>query len=145
MTQMIDRFWSRVKTGGPDDCWEWQGSRYPYGYGRFVAGGRAVYTHRFALELATGSDPGDKWVLHRCDNPPCVNPAHLFTGTAGDNNRDRHQKGRTFTKVADAQLAEIRQRAMCGESQRKLGREYGVTQTVIHRIVHGLRREVNAS
>lgn len=64
------------------------------GYGRIYKDGRNVTTHRASWELANGTIPAGLWVLHRCDNPPCVNPAHLFLGTNRDNIADRHAKGR---------------------------------------------------
>lgn len=74
---------------GPSECWEWSGSRDRKGYG-FGDGGRA---HRLAWEWENGPVPAGLMVLHRCDNPPCCNPKHLFVGTALDNARDALAKG----------------------------------------------------
>lgn len=93
-TPLADLFWHLVDKRGPDDCWPWQGSLY-VGYGRIKDGQRGrVGAHRVSWELHHGPIPDGLWVLHRCDNPPCVNPAHLFLGTPGDNVRDMHAKGR---------------------------------------------------
>lgn len=88
-------FWRRVEKRGPDECWIWQGRLDDAGYGRFGVYGKVHDSpaQRFAWWMTTG-DPGALGVLHRCDNPPCCNPAHLFLGTTTDNMRDRDQKGR---------------------------------------------------
>lgn len=93
-----ERFRAKVDRRGPDDCWPWTGHTLR-GYGQFQAGtgrdeSRIVYAHRFAYELATGEDPGDLFVCHRCDNPPCCNPDHLFLGDNADNMHDMAVKGR---------------------------------------------------
>jgi hypothetical protein len=89
----MNRFWDKVvKTDG---CWEWSGCRHPRGYGLARYMGKTVVTHRIAWMLERGAIPGGMVICHKCDNPPCVNPDHLFIGTQADNNRDRHQKGRT--------------------------------------------------
>jgi len=101
------RFWSHVATGTGDECWPWLGMRHSDGYGRFslrsdrrepdrperVAYERA-YAHRLAYELVYGPVPDGLEVLHRCDNPCCCSPYHLWVGTKGDNLRDAWQKGR---------------------------------------------------
>jgi hypothetical protein len=92
-----ERFWSKVAYvgAGPDDCWEWDASRDKYGYGQFSMGhSECDPAHRVAYALAHGAVPAGLFVCHSCDNPPCVNPSHLWLGTAADNNRDRDLKGR---------------------------------------------------
>ena len=88
-----ERFWEKVDVAGPDGCWEWIAFKTRKGYGMFD-GYRA---HRFAWLLTNGLVPESIFVLHKCDNRCCVNPNHLFLGTAKDNAVDMIQKGRWNT------------------------------------------------
>lgn len=153
------RFWSRLehrKTG----CWEWTGSRNRDGYGSLTVEGRSHGAHRVAWSLANGEIPAGLMVCHSCDNPPCCNPDHLWLGTSADNQRDAAAKGRSRTgrqigprrpfkfpnrtgelnpiaKLDAERVAQIRSRFSAGEaSQRALAREYGVSHTVVRRIVN---------
>jgi hypothetical protein len=100
VTPTAVRFWKKVdQSGGPDACWVWTAGRGgTMGYGSFQMGTyrntHHVRAHRMAWELTNGPIPAGKYVCHRCDNPPCCNPAHLFLGTQGDNLRDMYAKGR---------------------------------------------------
>lgn len=90
-----DRFWLKVDRRGPDECWRWLAAKDPRGYGRVGTDpGAIALSHRVAYALTHGELPNDKFVCHRCDNPPCCNPGHLFLGTCLDNNRDMYAKGR---------------------------------------------------
>lgn len=84
-----ERLWAKVIKGSPNGCWVWQGANVGRpGHGRIIHNGRLESTHRVSWMLANGPIPDGLWVLHICDNPPCVNPRHLYLGTALDNARD---------------------------------------------------------
>jgi hypothetical protein len=129
-------------------CWEYTGATNGDGYG-IVGGNRHTpqkFVHRLAFERARGPIPRGKQVLHRCDNPPCIRPDHLFLGTHADNMRDMARKGRRkgvnagaengAAKLTEAQVVDIRERyAAGGVSQQVLADEHGVHQTVVSAIV----------
>jgi hypothetical protein len=88
-----ERFWSRVDRRNEDECWPWTSTLDSDGYGKLRLTGKQRAAHRVAWALANGRNP-DLCVCHSCDNPTCVNPAHLWQGTQADNIRDMHAKGR---------------------------------------------------
>lgn len=92
-----ERFWSKVDVRGPDECWLWMRGCGSGGYGQVWREGRNWQAHRVAYEFTRGPIPDGLWVLHRCDVPNCVNPAHLYVGTHKDNVRDRVERGRSAT------------------------------------------------
>jgi len=97
MSQPIqDRFWTKVDKS--KECWEWQGGRNKQGYGMIQCDGKSAKAHRVSWELLHGKIPEGIKVLHKCDNPPCVNPDHLFLGTQRDNMQDCSKKGRMNPK-----------------------------------------------
>jgi hypothetical protein len=91
---LVDRFWVKVQKAGDDECWVWLATRNHRGYGLFWAAGRYDSASRVAYKLAYGPIPAGASVCHRCDNPPCCNPAHLFIGTQAMNLADMVAKGR---------------------------------------------------
>lgn len=95
-----ERFWAKVdKSGGPDACWPWTGCRNRQGYGATTLGGKRTGAHRVALALVTGPIPEGRFACHKCDNPPCCNPAHLYAGTPLDNARDSSRRGRRLRNI----------------------------------------------
>lgn len=115
----LARFWSYVRKGSPDTCWEWQRCRLKHKdgkrwYGLFNDGEKNRTTHRISYELANGPIPDGAWVLHSCDNAACVNPAHLRLGTPKENTQDMIAKGRSKMFCPD----EKRQRGAQHWSQR---------------------------
>lgn len=146
----IAGFWETIRVGDESECWLWTGPVWHFGHGRLWMNGRARWAHRMVWELTKGPIPADMCVCHHCDVPACCNPAHLFLGTKGDNNRDRSRKGRTsvrsgeahwLTTLTDRQCEEIIARyAAGGVPQWKLGQEYGVSQAAISRVIRGETR-----
>ena len=92
---IAERFWKKVDVRDPDACWTWLASTKQGGYGKIIGDdGRFYLAHRVAYELLIGVIPVGMLLCHRCDNPACVNPAHMFTGTQADNLKDMRAKGR---------------------------------------------------
>lgn len=146
-----NRFWNKVDKTSVDRCWAWKGATNKGGYGRVTVPATlgkyiSLTAHRVSWEIHNGSIPQGLCVLHRCDNPPCVNPEHLFVGTRKDNAIDMFKKGRRYTprgeclsKLTEIQVKEIRQRFSGAErpAKRALAREYGVDHSTIRSLLRG--------
>lgn len=148
--EQLEQFKSLI-TRLPDNyCMPWHGAQTRRGYGVFHIRGRGVFrAHRIAYCLATGDKVGGICVLHRCDNPPCCNPEHLFKGTTADNVADKMKKGRHRggrgpkgsrhgrAKLNEDAVVKIRQQFAAGATMNHLARTYGVSHPSIKRIVDG--------
>lgn len=157
--EIQDRFWQRVDKGGPEDCWNWTGTKIKDGYGiiagplygkRYMEKGRNMLAHRASWIMANGDIPESSeyhgWVvMHKCDNPSCVNPSHLILGTQRQNVHDMITKKRDVrvspigtkskrAKLTDAQVADIRASAVGGV---KLADKYNVHISTIARARYG--------
>lgn len=142
-------FWKKIDRSpgnGPDGgCWKWTAGLVK-GYGQFKLCGKHYLAHRIAYFLANGQVEEGLCVLHRCDNPACVNPDHLFAGTNQDNANDMVYKGRAArqkgsshgsSKLIEDEVIEIRSRyADGGISQDAIGLEFGVSQRLVSHIVN---------
>ncbi|MDE2103786.1 MAG: HNH endonuclease [Patescibacteria group bacterium] len=149
--RFIKSFWARVdSSGGQDACWPWIP---PYqvglGYGRLkLPNGMLVLAHRLAYFLETGTDPQDWMVCHRCDNPRCCNPAHLFLGDHQTNMADMRAKGRARApeqhgsanpqaKLSERDVGVIRSQIAAGHTNCDIAKRYSVTHQLISRIRRG--------
>ena len=132
--------WERMT----DDCWEWA-RRNPAGYGLVWVDGRDRLAHRVAYETWVATIPDDLFVCHTCDNPPCINPDHLWFGSASDNNNDKEMKGRgnqpRGSKNANAKLTErdvVEVRRLRNEEHltlKEIGNRFGITEAAVSAIV----------
>lgn len=146
----IKRFWDKVDLFGPihpihGQCWSWMGRINEDGYGKFDVDDTEVGAHRFLWETCFGQLPVGINVLHRCDNPSCVNLDHLFTGDQNENNQDKCRKGRQplgedtgSAKLSDVDVIEIRKRYVSGcrvNGAHQLARQFNVHVSTIGAIV----------
>jgi len=151
-------FWSRVDKQGPvvyphlGPCWVWNGPRSDKGYGTWHFSNNSyvlVSTHRFIWTAVNGEIPEELLVLHRCDNPPCVNPEHLFLGSYSDNTQDCIRKGRFVigdrprgeacnkAKLTEVDVRKIRELSSDGFQQRDIAEQLQVSQSAISCVLRG--------
>lgn len=149
------RFWSRVNVRSPKECWPWQGGKFDDGYGSFSLGrgspkktkSRSQRAHRYALEIKLGRSISEGMLsCHTCDNPICVNPAHLYEGTPRTNMHDAQSRNRLHKgervgtdrrKLTEKQVVEMRELRHIGASLRDLVDIYDVGLSTVGRIVSG--------
>ncbi len=148
---LSDRLWERVNKNGPvirpelGACWVWTGRGRPRGYGRLQGSdGRVITAHRASWAIANGPIPAGMFVCHHCDNPPCVNPGHLFVGTSADNMRDMASKGRSSCHVGERNpkakltaddVIDIRRRSNDGETHVSIAKLFGISDAQVCTIV----------
>jgi len=138
----LSRFWDKVKVRKENECWIWVGAKHPDGHGQILVGNRMEFAHRVSFAISYGS-PRDEFVCHRCNNPRCVNPKHLYTGTHNDNMNDMIQRGSVKgSKNPSAKLNEdvvreikIKVKNKDYRSIMSLAQQYGVSKSVISDII----------
>lgn len=140
---LAERFWRFVDKKGPEECWEWKGTRSKFGYGKIRLGGRGtsvLIASRVSYTIHFGEVPSGMFVLHHCDNKPCVNPSHLFLGTLQDNADDYMAKGlykprkgikHGMAKLTDDQVIAIRKDTRL---LREISQEYGISKASVSNI-----------
>ena len=156
MIPVIDRFLNKVKK--TDSCWIWTSGRNNKGYGWFWDGEKIDGSHRFSYRYYNGTIGEHLCVCHKCDNPSCVNPEHLFVATQSDNLKDMYEKNRGRTmdtylrgekhgcaKLLNIQVKQIREEYSNGTSSyRILANKYNVDKRTISRIIkHKVYKEVS--
>jgi hypothetical protein len=125
-------------------CWEWTRICNQHGYGQLRVAGRMVYAHRLAYELGVGEIPDGMHVLHQCDNPRCINPAHLSVGTRSQNMKECSERGRAripepskpgesngSSKLLDVDVRSIRRLLSQRQTQQSIADRFGVSQRTI--------------
>lgn len=137
------RFWAKVDKRSPDECWPWTAATNAGGYGVIgLSHDRTGLATHVSLGLAGKPREGDAHACHTCDNPPCVNPVHLWWGTLADNNRDMHAKGRWVNNIPKgiaqkgAKLTEdaVREIRSSPLNNVELGAKFGVSATLIWKV-----------
>lgn len=147
MVRLTQRFWRKVQVGDADSCWLWLGAKSRSGYGTIKAGGQNLGVHRLSYQLANNVTLCDEslFVCHKCDNRTCVNPFHLFAGSAADNATDRATKGRSArgdthgnSKLTQEQVDEIRFAYNSGKfTQKELANTFRISVSCVSSIVSG--------
>ena len=122
----------------PNSCWIWKGAKHPRGYGEFTINRKLKYASRVAYELYKGPIPEGYYVCHKCDNPSCVNPDHLFAGMQNDNLQDMVKKGRSnygekhpHVKLTEKDVLNIRKDI---RTQERIAKDYNVSRSTIEDI-----------
>lgn len=138
------RFWSKVDKRGTEGCWVWNAALDGGGYGHFRIGGKSFRAHVMTLEASTGGHPSGMFACHHCDNPKCVNPAHLYWGTHQENMDDAVERKRTTwggrnanAKVTEADVVAMRHAYAAGVRTSELGLRYGIADHTVNSICLG--------
>ncbi len=137
MKAAFDRFIEKVEKSST--CWYWKAQIYPNGYGGFSLYGKNMHAHRASWTLHNGEIPKGMCICHKCDNPCCVNPDHLFLGTYKDNTQDMIAKKRKFyppRKLTEKEIDEAGERYLKGEKQRDIAKSFKIHQRTLWRHLH---------
>lgn len=150
---VVDRFWSYVDSS--KECWTWTAYKNKDKYGVFAIDRIPHYAHRVSWMIHNGEIPDGLCVLHKCDNPPCVRPDHLFLGTRKDNNVDKSLKGRASVaewmknqqgekninyKISDSQVSEIKNLRKEGKTLKEIASKYDISFQHVSKICNNERR-----
>jgi len=143
-TSLEEKFWAGISKKGPADCWNWTKSLTVHGgYGQFTHMHKLYKAHQVSYRIHFGEIPKGKFVCHKCNNPACCNPAHLYAGTPADNWRDtiESKKACRFPiyrgeECHDAKLTEAKVRDILTSNKggAELAKEYGVSRSAISAI-----------
>lgn len=143
-----EQFWKYAEKGKEGECWNWKGRLNEWGYGRVFHNGRGILSNRLSWMIHFGEIPNEMLVCHKCDNPACINPQHLWLGTNTDNMRDMMKKERNQKKLNKLQVSIIRKSYAkhypvgksigdkFGISGKELAEIFGVCRAQISRIVN---------
>lgn len=143
---VIRRLGKYIQKNISNGCWEWTGSKTKDGYGKSWFRGKTIRAHRLSfLSHKKEEIPEGYLILHKCDNPICINPDHLFCGTPSENTIDMYKKGRGVnnrgencgtSKLNKKEIEEIKKQWLSGESQGIIAKRYKITQSNVSRIVN---------
>lgn len=144
--QCLETFFSKIKQGNENECWEWTGAvineKRKMFYGSAFVCGHTFRAHRLAYRLYNGMFDESLFICHKCDNPKCCNPGHLFLGTAKDNYYDCMGKGRNTrgdkhggSLLKEIDVKNIRKEFELGDTKKELSKKYKVPYRIIFRII----------
>lgn len=144
LNEYLKDFYDQIDQKAFNECWEWRGVTNGFKYGRFIFYGKNFGSHRIAYMFQKGMLPNGLFVCHKCDNPICCNPDHLFIGTNSENIADCVSKGRQVrgekaprAVLSNSDVLEIRKEYKKGKtSYKNLGKKYGVRNAAIYKIIN---------